>query len=100
MIKTCEICGRQYIAKRSTSRFCSTTCRTRNHKGLGAYVGQITPPTGMVILSHSEVEKIISNAHLSASDLSRASKQTKPPLCDSLNRIAVDFEESLRREGL
>lgn len=100
MIKTCELCGAQYIAKRSTSRFCSTTCRTRNYKGMGAFAGQLTPPRQMIILDNEDVEAIISNAHDSASDLSRASSMTRPPLSESLHRVALDLEQSLRRENL
>jgi len=30
--KTCQNCGTVYYAQRSTSKFCSTTCRVNNHK--------------------------------------------------------------------
>lgn len=33
MTSTCECCGREYVAKRSTSRFCSDVCRMRSKRG-------------------------------------------------------------------
>lgn len=98
MIKNCEVCGVQFIAKRSTARFCSNTCRQRNFKG--SYVPDLGIPSVSIIMDTEEIQEIITNAHASASDLSRASQCTKPPLSHTLGRVAADFEESLRREGL
>jgi hypothetical protein len=30
--KTCEWCSKEFIAKRSSARFCSTRCRTAHHR--------------------------------------------------------------------
>lgn len=98
MIKTCEICGAQFNAKRSDAKCCSGACRIRKHRGV--FAPPLEPPKIAIIMSTSEVQKIITNAHMNASDLSRASQQTKPPLSHALGRVAADFEESLRREGL
>ena len=98
MIKTCEICGAQFTAKRSDARFCSGACRIRNHRG--AFAPPMCTPKVSIIMDMEEVRTIVTNAHGCASDLSRASKHTDPPLSHTLGRVAADFEESLRREGL
>lgn len=97
-IKTCELCGCQFVAKNKRARFCSSSCRAKNYRG--AFVPPIEPPKITIIMDIEEVHQIVSNAHASASDLSRASKHTEPPLSNTLGRVAADFEESLRREGL
>lgn len=33
MDRPCDICGTQYLAKRATSKYCSTRCRTRASRG-------------------------------------------------------------------
>ena len=98
MIKVCQVCGAQFAAKRSDARFCSATCRTRNFRG--SYVPPLHTPTIAVVMDAEEVQAIVASAHHSASDLSRASQHTDPPLSRTLGRVAADFEESLRREGL
>lgn len=98
MIKECEVCGQQFFATRSDARFCSGACRVRHHRG--AFAPDLKPPKISIIMDLQEVQTIITNAHGCASDLSRASKHTEPPLSHTLGRVAADFEESLRREGL
>jgi hypothetical protein len=36
MQRNCDVCGRSYAAKRSTSKFCSDTCRQRAARAPGA----------------------------------------------------------------
>jgi len=31
-LETCPVCGKEFRPKRSTARFCSTTCRVKNHR--------------------------------------------------------------------
>lgn len=33
---TCKACGREFEARRSTARFCSTRCRVANHRSVTA----------------------------------------------------------------
>lgn len=44
--RNCDVCGAPYEAKRSTSRFCSPTCRVRNHQAGGSVppVAAVPPP--------------------------------------------------------
>lgn len=37
MKRKCNVCGRSYQAQRPTSKFCSSTCRVRNHQNPGVY---------------------------------------------------------------
>jgi len=30
--QSCPVCGKEFLPKRSTARFCSTTCRVKNHR--------------------------------------------------------------------
>lgn len=43
MTRECEDCGREYKAKRSTARFCSSTCRTRARRAAKAAEAATTP---------------------------------------------------------
>ncbi len=99
MIKTCEICGREFVAQRSTARFCSATCRKRKERGY-AYIGELRPPVPSASMPKEEVAAVVQNAHNVASDLSRASMLTPAPLCLSLKRVAKRIEEALRGEEL
>lgn len=99
MIKRCEICGREFSAKRETARFCSSTCRSRAYRG-NPYMGETNAPVSSASLSNDEVLEIIQRAHIVASDLSRAAMLTPSPLCLSLGKVAKKLENSLRGEGL
>lgn len=99
MIKQCEICGREYAAKRSTSRFCSATCRSRAARGY-AYTGELQPPEPSACMTDDEVLEVLQRAHVVASDLSRAAMLTPSPLCLKLRKIAKRIEDALRGEGL
>lgn len=99
MIKKCEVCGREFRASRSTARFCSSTCRSRNARGV-SYHGELQPPAANAAMSNDEVLEAIQRAHIAASDLSRASMLTPSPLCLKLGRISRKIENALRGEGL
>ena len=99
MIKKCEVCGREFMAKRSTARFCSSTCRSRSFRGY-EYDGELQPPTAQASMSDDEVLEVVRRAHDCASDMSRASMMTPSPLCLKLRRAARKMEEALRGEGL
>ena len=103
MIKNCEICGREFVAKRSTARFCSNRCRQRNARMRGegyVFVGEVLPPDTTATMTDDEVSGIIQQAHITASDLSRASLYTPSPLCLKLKNVARKLEGALRGEGL
>lgn len=101
LIRHCEICGKEFVAKRKTARFCSSTCRSRYFR---AHRGQPVSPLELVEpvfnIPRETVEKTIQDAHALASDLSRASMHTPSPLCLSLSRIAACLDDALRSEGL
>lgn len=99
LIKRCESCGREFQAKRSTARFCCSTCRSHAYRGY-AYVGELRPPAPNAAMSDDEVLEVIQRAHAAASDMSRASLMTAAPLCLSLKKAAKKMEDALRGEGL
>lgn len=99
MIKRCEICGREFQAKRSTARYCSSTCRKRKERGY-EFVGEILPPNPSIAMTADEVSDVVQRAHVAASDMSRASMMTAAPLCNRLGRAAKKIEDALRDEGL
>lgn len=39
MVKACAQCGKEFLAQRSSAKFCSTSCRVRSHEGVPAAVG-------------------------------------------------------------
>ncbi|OFK22933.1 hypothetical protein [Olsenella sp. HMSC062G07] len=99
MIKRCEVCGREFQAKRSTARYCSATCRSRAARGY-AFTGEIRPPAPSATMDIDEVNGVVQRAHAAASDMSRASMLTASPLCLKLRRAAKKMEDALRGEGL
>lgn len=99
LIKRCESCGREFQAKRSTARFCCSTCRSHAYRGY-AYVGELQPPAPNAAMSDDEVLEVIQRAHVAASDMSRASLMTAAPMCLSLKKAAKKMEDALRGEGL
>ena len=99
MIKRCEICGREFAAKRSSAKYCSATCRKRKQRGY-AFVGELEAPAPSAVMTADDVLAIVQQAHCVASDLSRASMMTSAPLCLSLRAAAEGIEEALRGEGL
>lgn len=103
MVRRCEICGKEFVAQRSTARYCSARCRKRKERAKEdyAFVGIIKAPVPSEInLTEDEVLAIIQRAHNAAEDLSRAASRTSSPLCLSLARIARKIDAALRREGL
>ena len=99
MIKRCEICGRDYVARRSTAKYCSNRCRLMAQRGV-EFRGKVTAPVEKVGLSSDEVASIVSRAHDTASDLSRASMLTEPPLSHSLKVVSRKLADALSAEGL
>lgn len=99
MVRRCEVCGREFEARRSTARFCSATCRSRAFRA-HAFVGELEPPEPSASIGEDEVAGIVGRAHDVAQDMSRASMLTPAPLCLSLDRVAYAIESALRREGL
>ena len=99
MIKQCEVCGREFVAQRSTAKYCSNRCRLIYQRG-GTFTGQLEVPDTTASMSEAEVLSIIQQAHCTAADLSRASMHTPAPLCLSLKAVARKLEGALRGEGL
>lgn len=101
MIRKCEVCGRDFAARRSTARYCSPTCRSRAHRGYPCPPSKApaTPAPG-ALMTTDEVVGVVERAHESAADLSRASLLTPSPLCLSLASAATKIEDALRSEGL
>ena len=99
MIKRCEICGNEYVAKRSTSRFCSSTCRSRAYRGT-YFIPVASRPASNASMDTEDVLEIVSRAHGVAMDLSRASMFTPSPLCLKLKRVSQRVIDALRDEGL
>lgn len=99
MIKRCEICGKEFVAQRSTAKFCSPKCRKRNERGY-AFVGELEAPDTTITMSDDDVLAVIQQAHCTAADLSRAAMYTAAPLCISLKNVARKLEGALRGEGL
>ena len=99
MIKNCEICGREFVARRSTAKYCSDRCRQLACR-CSAFTGEIEQPDVRVSLTQDEVIAVVTRAHDTASDLSRASMLTPAPLCRSLKAVSQKLSDALRAEGL
>lgn len=99
MIKRCEICGREFMAQRSTAKYCSARCRQMARRGI-PYEGEPGRPDVRISMTDDEVAEVVQRAHVAASDLSRASMLTPAPLCRSLKKVSQRFEDALGAEGL
>ena len=99
MIKNCEICGREYVAQRSTAKYCSAKCKQAAYRG-AVFTGTLEPPDVRVSMSRDEVVELVGRAHDTASDLSRASMLTPAPLCRSLKAVSQKLSDALRAEVL
>lgn len=96
MLRRCEVCGIPYEAKRSTSRFCSATCRQRANR-------ESAPQTMMEAgrnMDLNEIHAVVLNAYDVAQDLSRAAQATEAPLSHALTRVANVMITALKAEGL
>lgn len=102
LIKRCEVCGRMFTARRSTARFCSSTCRVRAHRGtvIPSFAGKLEPVRVDETMTDDKALEIVQIAHAAADDLSRASMMAAAPLCLRLGRAAKGMDDALRREGL
>lgn len=61
MTRSCDGCGREYVAKRPTSRFCGGTCRTRASRAGGVAavprsVPSVVATSGVVAATRRELE--------------------------------------------
>jgi hypothetical protein len=56
---TCEQCGRAYEPKRSTSRFCSDTCRQRAHRRRISVTPSVTAEGEFRYVRHADVPRFI-----------------------------------------
>lgn len=98
MIATCVICGAEFVAKRSTAKYCSCRCKHIAHRGTGT--ANTAPPILHAAMTDAEVWQIVCRAHDLAADLSRASMLTHVPTCRSLAAVSRKLSDALEREGL
>ena len=57
MKRACDVCGREYEAKRSTSRFCGSSCRARNTKNPATPVAVVKgEPDPLVTATAAELD--------------------------------------------
>jgi hypothetical protein len=63
MVRQCDVCSAEYLAKRQSSRFCSDRCRKRANRGAAALAGhptvvEVAPeePSALVLAVTSELE--------------------------------------------
>jgi len=73
--KTCEICGKEFVARRSNARFCTATCRKRNSR------------------RKESIERTGSNilASISALNRDREKHPDLAPLIDEIRASIVDW---------
>lgn len=65
-----------------------------------AYTGELQAPDVRVSMTQDELLALVTRAHETASDLSRASMLTPAPLCRSLKTISQKLADALMAEGL
>ena len=97
-LRICPICGREYQARRSTSKYCSATCRS---KARNLYpMPDMDAPAIVFVMTADELANVVQDAHRVTDDLGRASEHAPEPVCGKLRRCAEGFADVLGREGL
>ena len=99
MKTTCEICGIEFECRRSTARFCSDRCRIRAFRGKTA-VKPSKIELKREFLDENGISAVVSRAHGTVDDLSRASALTPAPVCRSFRNVARKLADALEKEGL
>ena len=106
MLKNCEQCGREFVARRSTAKWCSNVCRVRAQRqgrpvrheprDVPAY----DAPDVKLYMTVDEIAEVVQNAHRATDDMGRASRHARGELGGKLRRCAEGFADALEREGL
>lgn len=106
MLKHCEQCGREFVARRSTAKYCSNACRVRNQR-MGPPkrrkkldIPAVDVPDEKLFMTVDELADVVQDAHRVTDDMGRASRHAPGPLCGKLRRCAEGFADVLGREGL
>ena len=100
MLKSCEICGKEFTARRSTAKYCSNACRHRAQRAFD--IGKINaePPEVRLALTADEIAGVIQQAHRATDDMSRASEHAPGVIGGKLRRCSEAFADALGAEGL
>ncbi|MGI6032355.1 MAG: hypothetical protein ACOX69_02940 [Coriobacteriales bacterium] len=102
MKRVCEACGKVYEAKRSTSRYCSSTCRSRAHrhpyKAVPIYGdgGEATFTLPYAVEDAFRQARVASNMLAAVSN----SPDAVPRLRTIAGRVSAAISDALRAEGL
>jgi hypothetical protein len=63
MVRQCDVCSAEYLAKRRSSRFCSDRCRKRANRGAATLAGHANvvelarqEPSALLLAITSELE--------------------------------------------
>jgi endogenous inhibitor of DNA gyrase (YacG/DUF329 family) len=99
MRKRCEVCGREFEAKRSTARFCSAACRQVHYRAQATGRPR-RPKLPVLTATERDVLAAARDAHRAAGDLSRLSLLVGPELGGRLSKAAAGIEDSMREAGL
>ena len=96
--KTCEQCGRVFEAKRSTARFCSSSCRIKAHRAKVPIMPAVVPAP-FPMASFNEVAEAVGKAREVSNEFAQLSVSAPQPLRPGCRRIgeaitrAIDDEE-------
>lgn len=100
MLKICENCGREFVARRSTAKYCSNICRVRAQRLVVRRPRYYEVPEVTFSMTVDEAAQVVQSAHRVTDDLGRASEHTPEPISGKLRRCAQGFADALGREGL
>src|SRR5687767_1508881 len=109
MVRQCDVCSVEYLAKRRSSRFCSDRCRKRANRGAATLTGHAkvfeldTQPAPLVVAVKTELDQagrlfssIGCQAVLLAERLSAVSYDTGSSTAALSKELRVTIERALK----
>ena len=95
----CAVCGRQYVATRSDSRYCSSTCRSRAHRSRRVWV-PITPSDMQDLASQQpDIVEVIQKCRVSSNDFARIAACGPVQVRAGARRVSEGIAAALEVEG-
>lgn len=97
----CLMCGREYTAHNSRSRFCCSSCRSAwNRMHVGERAPRPAPAPAASTPGMREVSELVAAAHGVQAGLSAAAEAGVPSIRPMCRRLADAIGDALEREGL
>lgn len=96
-IVVCEECGKQFEARRSTARFCSSRCRVRHHRAKEPIM-PAARPAPLPDSSFEDVAEAVGQARAVSNSFAILSESAPRPLRPGCRRIGEAITRAIEDE--